>query len=238
MLQRRVMPSHEIMERYRKGERDFSDIMCSGAEFGGATLVDAIFRNADLSFSSFDTADLTDADFSSAFLDWSSFRKSILRRTKFDGASIKWCALNEAIVDKTSFRKADLSWSIMFSTNRNAADWTGANFVLCAFDPSEITSKGIAQHPDQLERLKGRIPYELWLRIKFSLSTVTMQFERQSGMDVGRTAYERAMARAGYGIAVQAPATSTHVYSPEINVSYQSSGTYQTERKKVPWWMK
>lgn len=227
------MPAHEILARYKKGERSFDNVMCTGAQFDGVTLAGISFRNADLSFSSFDTADLTGADFSEAFLDWSSFRRTVVRRTKFDGASMKWCALNEAIVDKTSFRKADMSWSIMFSTNRNNADWTDANFITCAFDPSEITAKGIALHPDQIEKLKSRIPYEIWLRIKFSLQTVAMRFERRAELDVSRSSYATSLVKAGYGagagMVVRQPKAGA--YTP--GAAYTITNPYQTERKKT-----
>ncbi len=227
-MQRKQISSHEIIRRYREGEHDFSNVLCQNGDFGAINLSGIIFRNSDLSFSGFDGTDLTDADFSDTILDWSSFRLATLRKTNFTGARLQWCALNDAIVDGTIFRKADLSWSIMFNTNRNNADWDGANFVTCAFDPSEITSKGIAVHPSQLERLKDKMPFDIWLRIKFSLQNVTQAFNRaQTLVNVERHPYLGAQSHVGYNI------ESGGKYSVQPGTGYTMENKYAIDNPYV-----
>ncbi len=238
MQARRMMPSHEIIQGYKQGERDFSNIICQNGNFDASVLRGAIFRNSDLSYSSFDGADLTDADFSEAILDWSSFRRATLRRTNFTGAKIQWAALNDAIVDDTIFRKADLSWSIMFNTNRNNADWTDASFITCAFDPSQIRAQELAQHPSQLSMLKDKIPYDIWLRIKFSLQTVAHQFEIASQINVPRRSYQDIASNVGYSIkggsySVQTAEHASYSASDKyaLNIGYASDMPYVSKKR-------
>lgn len=239
MQNKKRMPSHEIIRRYKEGERDFSNVICQNGEFGAVVLHGIIFRNSDLSYSGFDGTDLTDADFTEAILDWSSFRLATLRRTNFTGARIHWAALNDAIVDQTIFRKADLSWSIMFNTNKGSADWTDANFMTCAFDVSEITAKGIAMHPSQLDKLKNKIPYDIWLRIKFSMQTVVHQLDVASQVNVQRRSYSMP-SNVGYNIGGKTGTYSVQAaehtsYSPQdkyaLNIGYVSDVAYVSKKK-------
>lgn len=200
-MERKYLSPQEIIERYKKGEQDFSNIMCISAEFGGVVLAGAVFRNSDLSYSNFDHADLTDADFTGANLDWCSFRRAKMRKTNFAGASIKWSVLHEAILEQTSFARADLSWSLMFDTVRHAADWTDAITATCAFSEAELPAQAVAAGPDKLEELKNKVPYDIWMRIKFSLATVKQTFESVQRINVQDRRIS-APVNVGYGGAV------------------------------------
>ena len=233
-MQKRLT-SHEIIQKYKAGERDFSNIICNNGDFNSFILACIVFRESDLSYSSFDGTDLTDADFSDALLDWSSFRRATLRRTNFTGAKMHWCALNGAIVDKTIFRKADLSWSIMFNTDRNNADWTDANFLTCAFDVSEIGKISSGMGPSQLAMLKDRIPYDIWLRIKFSLQTVAHDFSRTQ-VDVQRRSYSDVHSNVGYNVNLKGTNYSVQTdkitYSHGVQYSLDSPYTIKKKDKK------
>ncbi len=127
----------------------------------------------------------------------------------------------------------------MFNTNRNNADWDDANFMTCVFDVSEITAKGIAMHPSQLDRLKDKIPYDIWLRIKFSMQTVVHQFDVASQVNVQRRSYSMP-SNVGYSIgakgAYSVQAAEHTSYSPQdkyaLNVGYVSDAPYVSKKKK------
>lgn len=233
MVARKHTSSHEIIQRYKEGERDFSNVLCQNGDFNGINLSGAIFRDADLSFSGFDGSDLTDTDFTNAILDWSTFKRTTLRRTNFTGAKIQWSVLNDTIVDNTIFRNADLSWSIMLNTMRNNADWTGANFITCAFDLSDLQAIGIKMAPSQLEMLRSKIPYDTWLRIKFSLENVAHQFSK-TRIDIPRKSYSDAHAKVSYNIDLKGGSYSVHQGAKgyQQEEKYASENPYISKKRK------
>lgn len=98
----------QIIESYRRGQRDFSrsdlpdassfggqdlsaaifdDSWIGDADFSGATLRQASFRRAHLKCATFDSADLTGADLRGAALDAASFEGARLEGIKLLGAS-------------------------------------------------------------------------------------------------------------------------------------------------------
>lgn len=198
--------AHEIIEEYKKGRRDFSNIICKDADFTGIDLSGADFSNSDMSFSTFKTANLTDCNFSSCILDWSTFIWAKLIRTNFTKAKIRWSVLNDATFEKTVLRNADLSWSLLFNVNFHDSDIAGADFATAAFHISQITSGGMEKARTELERLRSKLPYDLWLAIQFSLNTTrdrTLQFNMESQGASGHVGYRSGAA--GYQIS-SAPA--------------------------------
>lgn len=170
--------AQDIIEEYKKGRRDFTSIVCKDADFTGMDLSGANFSDSDMSFSTFKTATLNDCNFSNCVLDWTSFIWAKLIRTDFTNAKIRWSVLNDATFEKTILRKADLSWSLLFNVNFHDSDITGADFATAAFHVSQITSGGVIKVQSELERLRSKLPYDLWLTIQFSLNTTRDKFQQ------------------------------------------------------------
>jgi len=138
MKQRKQLSPHEIIARYKKGERDFSNIDCTG-DFIGIDLSGINFKGSKLEYAGFEESNLTEANFTDCNLQWSSFRHANLTKTNFKGADLSYSILNDAIFDKTIMRKADLSWCLLFNVNLHAADITDAKIATIATHPSQLT---------------------------------------------------------------------------------------------------
>jgi len=92
MKQRKQLSPHEIIARYKKGERDFSNIDCTG-DFIGIDLSGINFKGSKLEYAGFEESNLTEANFTDCNLQWSSFRHANLTKTNFKGADLSYSIL-------------------------------------------------------------------------------------------------------------------------------------------------
>ncbi len=172
-MERKNLSLNEILERYKKGGRDFSGIRCS-ADFTNVDLRGAIFRDADLSFSGFSGAQLQGADFTNANLEWTDFPLANLSNAKLVRANCTYSSFNDAIFDGADVRNADFSWSLLFNVNVHSADTRGANFVTAAFSIADVTKEGLEHVSFMLSGL--RMHPELMLRIRFAIGMTKEHF--------------------------------------------------------------
>lgn len=101
------MDREELLKRYSRGERDFSDANLSGADLSGAYLRGADLRNASL----------VDADFKNVDFSGADLRNADLRGANLVGANLS-CA---------DLRNANLSCAGLRNANLRDADLRGAN---------------------------------------------------------------------------------------------------------------
>jgi hypothetical protein len=156
----------QILDLYKRGQRNFDGVRCIGQDFHGFLLKAATFHKANLSSSSFDTADLSDCDFTGANLMWASFRKANLSKTKFVKANVSYCDFDGAIFDKTDFTGADLTASLLFNTNIGAANLGGANMTWAATHISQLSEEGFRFVMEQLKRMGRAIPPEIMSQLQ------------------------------------------------------------------------
>jgi len=170
MEEKRFISFKEILEKYEKGERNFSNILCKGADFHGVNLSGSIFSNSDLSFNDFSGSTLTNCDFSNSKFDWVDFTLANLSGSKFVDAEITYSVLNDAIVEKTDFTRTNFDWSLLFNVRLHSAKIECANFTTAATDISQITEYGLNHTIEVLEKLKSRLPFSLWLLLYHSVT--------------------------------------------------------------------
>jgi len=177
MPDRKRVIINEIVEGYRNGKKDFSNIECKWADFSGLTFKNVSFKDSDLSYSSFENCVLTDCDFARANLEWSSFASARLIRVNFQGAKISWSKFNDAYFEKVNMRKANLDWTIAFNTNiMSQADLKDVDLSTFAKDISEVTEEGIRLAQLKSNKLKEKMPFDAWMSIKFSVNSTTDKF--------------------------------------------------------------
>jgi len=163
-----VSPS-EVVESYRKGRRDFSNVSCVNGSFEGLDLRGIIFKKSNLAFCSFRNANLEGSDLSEADLEWTNFTRANLAGAKLNKCRAVWSVFNEAVFDKTEMHGADLSWSLFFNANLlGGADLTNATIATIATRPEEITEEGLKKLKENIGNFHGQLDYELWLRLKFA----------------------------------------------------------------------
>lgn len=123
------MQVQDLLERYQKGERDFSHVDLSGASLSGVNL-----RDADLTGSN-----LTGANLSWAFLSRTNLTAACLRRADLRSASLNNAILNQAIFSGANLSKADLRLAQLQSADLNwailqEADLSSANLQNAKLD--------------------------------------------------------------------------------------------------------
>jgi uncharacterized protein YjbI with pentapeptide repeats len=91
---------------------DFSDLTLPRTFFGRSEIINASFRNTDLSESNLCWNDLVDVDFTDAVLARSDLRCSIFRRVKFNGCDLRGADMR-AMFEACSFGGALLDGAIM-----------------------------------------------------------------------------------------------------------------------------
>jgi uncharacterized protein YjbI with pentapeptide repeats len=117
-FERVVTTVDEILERYRRGERDFAR----------AELPDgASFRGQDLSEAVFDEGWLSAADFSSASLRGASFKRTHLKCCVFDLADLTDADLREAGIDGARFRNARVDGVLLSGASAYGHVFTAAD---------------------------------------------------------------------------------------------------------------
>ena len=135
--QKRQMTNAQIIEAYRRGERNFSGIVCMQTDFPKAKLSGSDFSNSNLSFCNFKHADISDCNFTGANLEWSSFKDADLRRSDFTRASFSHSVLNKAKFDGAVLTKTNASWCLMFDVT--GLDRKSADFTRTPSHPSDVT---------------------------------------------------------------------------------------------------
>jgi len=211
-MEKKFVSVREILEKYKKGERNFSNIICKGADLSGVDLSGCNFSNSDLSFTDFSRSTLIECNFTETNLEWSDFTFADLSKSKFVRANITYSVLNDAIVDKTDFEKVDFSWSLLFNVNLHAANLKGAQTATIATDISQITEEGMMHAKEMLGRLKSSLPFGLWLALKHSIDKTDESV--RTTQEVTRT-------------------ISTYGIKREITIPFPSTGEYATTTKSV-----
>ena len=112
------MHPSEILERYRRGERDFRELDIDDEADETAVPSGRPGRHP----RSFEAAELSYADFSRSFI-VADFRRAVLRGACFRHANVKTCSFADAVLCDADFSNAALC-----STTFAGADLTGARF--------------------------------------------------------------------------------------------------------------
>jgi hypothetical protein len=147
----------EILEKYRKGEKNFSGVVVTAGNFSNMDLKGIIFRNAVLMNANFRNSDLSDADFTNAKLERCDFHNAILRNTKFFRTDLGWANLKACIMDNTNFRESNLQWAHLCSNDIARADIRNANLSWSCLIGSNMTNEQLVNVPNTVLSTINRI---------------------------------------------------------------------------------
>ena len=149
------MNGEELLERYSRGERDFSyanlrnadlrnadlsdanlsDADLSCANLSGTNLSDADLSDADFSYANLRGADLSCANLSDAGLSDANLRGADLRCANLRGADLSGADLSYANLRGANLSYADLSCANLSCANLNGAIGAALAFARCSFLP-------------------------------------------------------------------------------------------------------
>ncbi|MFB6274541.1 MAG: pentapeptide repeat-containing protein [Halothece sp.] len=126
----RKLTANDVINQYKKGRRDFSEVNLYQLDLQEANLNRSIFRNAQLIQVNFQKADLREADFANGNLRRISLREAKLHNAFFSSADLQ----------KADFRKADLTLANFKDAKLAEANFCGANLT-----NAKITEKQLAE---------------------------------------------------------------------------------------------
>ncbi len=141
--QRIKMTAQQILEEYKNGRRDFSNIDAQAQNFGNMMLKGIIFHSSNLHAADFPNTDLTDADLSECDLTLLDLRGATLKRTNFTRANLYWATLVGAYLEKTIMRYANLCADLR-GLDLGQADTTGADLSQSLRDETTIELKTVS----------------------------------------------------------------------------------------------
>lgn len=165
-----------IIKEYRKGRRDFRNIVCKGANLVGLTFKNVDFSNSDLSYASFEASTLINVKFTNCKLEWSDFSKAKLKNVSFEKAKLSWSKFSDAHFENVNMKRSDLSYTLMFNVDLKQADLTDAITFKLTRSEGQLEKEGVEKSKAELARLRSSAPFETWLKIKFSVGQVEERF--------------------------------------------------------------
>jgi len=230
--QKKHLSTLQIIEEYKNGKRDFSNIICiGGIGFANAKLSGCNFRKSNISYCNFDDADLSDCDFTEANLEWSSFQRVDLRRSDFTKANLSWSVLNKAKVEKATFNNANISWCLLFDVDFEKTEKKNTDFTMSAFRPSDITKEGRAAVMKELAKKKNLLPFELYYELEYIIKTGTAEIEKAVNITEAQKNPYQISAGFGYGIA--GTNAVYNVQAAPAGYILSVGGTYTAKGKKT-----
>ena len=179
MKELKFILANEILERYAKGERDFSNFLLNGINLASADLKSAVFKNCWIKGVRFARVNLTDVDFEGATIEYTGFVDANLTRTNFRNTKIRFCYGVGAILNKTNFENADMFWVGFPNCNRGGANLTGAKTskVYWSFDEIDFASAFEIFLPE-LDKID--LPESTKMRIKANTHSIIQQLRSES----------------------------------------------------------
>ena len=138
----------ELLERYAKGERDFSGADLSGADFEYAVLTELDLSNANLSNANFERAELglvtlVDADLREAIVTGTNLSLADLRNADLAGANLSGTNLAVSDLTRANVSGASFSGTILSGTaldSFNGAYVGGAHLDALDLSPVDLNS--------------------------------------------------------------------------------------------------
>ena len=219
----------QIINSYRNGERNFTNIECKGGNFSGIDMRGVIFANSNLSGASFSGANLDDSDFNGCILLWSNFDHASLRRTNFSHADLSWMKATEPIFEKTNFTNANLNWAYIFKADMSRADFTDAHVETMATKFSEVHEVGLIHGEESLAGVQ--LPPGVSVRIKHGIDKMRERWKRFDGSDETALNDEKTESKSEYSTKPM-PRTETISYGRNEPV-YTKKTAYGQKRKGV-----
>ena len=138
---------NEFLEKFRSGERDFSNIILQSADFTNVDLSNSNFSDASFSNSNFSGSNLSEVNFSGANLSRCTFKGCILKNTNFEKANLEWTIFTGAIFENTNMRSANLMWAHLCKSDLMRANIKDAIINWACLADSKLTIDQMAEIP-------------------------------------------------------------------------------------------
>jgi uncharacterized protein YjbI with pentapeptide repeats len=131
--------SSDLLERYKSGERIFSNILMQFADFHGNNIQDIHFKNSRLVSLGFNDCNLKNARFTDCEIFFNGFHRSDLTGAIFENCRIDLTFFENVVFNRTKILKSTISYSAMFGTSISEVDVPSSTQFKLFTDPSQMT---------------------------------------------------------------------------------------------------
>lgn len=179
MKEKQKIMGFEVLEEYKKGRRDFSNVHIAIGEFAGADMSGIILRNCKIEDATFRGGKLVNADFSGSEIIFTGFTDANLTRAKFNNCYIKWAVFDRAIFDETEMKNADIVWSLFLNTNISCVDFSNSRQYKNVTDLSQMTEAGLQEAIREFGTYLNAVDFEGRLHMRVIANKVMKDYGRK-----------------------------------------------------------
>lgn len=120
------MQIHDLLARYRQGERYFAHVDLSGASLTGVNLQDIDLTGANLTGANLSWSFLNRAQLSGAILRQADLRHITMAGAKLNGAILSGANLSKADLRLADLQEVDLNWAVLQEADLSTVNLQGA----------------------------------------------------------------------------------------------------------------
>ncbi len=163
-----LVSQREFVERYKRGERDFSGMLLQFFDISHMKFSDLVFKKCELMFCTFRNCDWTNVKFEDCKIYWTSFYNGIASNMLLDKCNIELTLFQTFQFSRTKMSNCRLRWIGILFSNAAAVDLSTSTQSKVFTDVGQLTPKeieeGLRETLDAINRL------DVGIRMKFKES--------------------------------------------------------------------
>lgn len=223
-----ILLGPELLEEFKKGKREFTDIKMDYPELSNQNLRGIIIRNSSFRFPMFRFSDLTGCKFVNCDILFGGFRGANLTDAVFENCKIEYSFFGDATLRNTKMLKCEISWTGFLDTNIRELDMSSSTQFKVFSDPSQITQQdvdtAISNIGPIVEKLDFSIRQRVQSQMRYGVERVKKQISSPTPAQYGKT-------EGDYKKPANVYQQFSHLIEGIVQV-YGTKNTYQTKRKK------
>lgn len=181
----KILPPSEIVKKFEKKEKDFSNVRIVGIDWFGRDLSGFDFSGSRLEWNIFRNCKMVGVNFSRSFLEWCDFTQADLTKSSFINSKI-WNALFEgAMITDVDFSNSGLEYIAFTNANVASAKFANTTQFRVIHTWTEMTDADWESISFYLKRSKLSLS-ELMMLKKDTVKFKTMGEKMKLFYDVGR----------------------------------------------------
>jgi hypothetical protein len=238
MQQLKNVFSSEFLERYKSGEREFSNINLQYAEISGVDLSNVVIKNSKIFVVTFSDCNITNVQFINCEMIYSGFHRCHLENSTFKKCNMDLMFFEDNFFKRTNVSESTIVWSAIIGSSMGELDSSSSVFIEVITDTAQITQQyienGLARIGSFISSLDIDVLLKSKLKKEFQDSASHYNFDVKYIPDA-KTSYESSgsynkAAEHGYGANIQ---NMMHSIINAYNAAhpYQDKKSYQNDSK-------
>lgn len=172
--------SHELIEQFKSGKKEFREIALHFSELDNMNLPGIVFIDSKIEYSRFWFANLKGAKFINCDIYFSGFYCANLEDVVFDDCTIDMTRFDGATVKDTRVINSRLSYCLLTNINLGELDFHGSSKFKIITDPEAITNEEILDALKIIGNRSGDLPIEIKSVIQKRIETMLKNFNKDT----------------------------------------------------------